>query len=144
MKKFNLIIMFFLFFLLNINLIKANEEDITKPIMLLKGYEYNDILNYENYTIVKSTVNYQKTGEYEIEYIHNKTKETYIKKVYIVENSYTHVETKEKQLNQEIELIKTLEDGSLIYTKRVHFDYNDDTIVDYYVCKEKKLTLFLF
>lgn len=137
MKKFNLIIMFFLFFLLNINLIKANEEDITKPIMLLKGYEYNDILNYENYTIVKSTVNYQKTGEYEIEYIHNKTKETYIKKVYIVENSYTHVETKEKQLNQEIELIKTLEDGSLIYTKRVHFDYNDDTIVDYYVCKEK-------
>ena len=69
----------------------TNEEDVTKPIMLLKGYEYNDVLNYDNYTIVKTNVDYQNTGEYEIEYIHNETKETFVKKVYIVENNYNSV-----------------------------------------------------
>ena len=106
MKKISLIITFFLFCLLNISLIKANEEDVTKPIMLLKGYEYNDVLNYDNYTIVKTNVDYQNTGEYEIEYIHNETKETFVKKVYIVENNYAYTKLRTKKLNEETKIIK--------------------------------------
>lgn len=137
MKKISLIITFFLFCLLNISLIKANEEDVTKPIMLLKGYEYNDVLNYDNYTIVKTNVDYQNTGEYEIEYIHNETKETFVKKVYIVENNYAYTKLRTKKLNEETKIIKQLDDGSMIYATRIHYNYNEDNIVDYYVYKEK-------
>ena len=139
MKKIYLIIIFLLLIILNNNHIKAYENNIEKPIMILKGYDQQDILEYDNYTILNSNVNFKEEGTYQIEYINSITKETFIKPVHVVsknkQNTYINYQEKEQIENAET-IIKT-KDSSYIYTQRKHYAFNEENIVDYIIYKQK-------
>lgn len=83
-----------LLFILTFNLIiftnvlknvKAEEviNEIEKPLILLKGYNYDEYLNYENYTIIQNNLNINKIGEYKIVYQNDLTGDEYTKRIYV-------------------------------------------------------------
>lgn len=118
MKKLTYsIIIFLLIFTLNINNQTKAYEYITKPLIVTKGYDYNNILQYDGYTIIKSNINFNNIGEYEIEYINNETHNTLIKKIYVVDenNHNTYLTEKTININTEYETIKLLSNNTYIY-----------------------------
>lgn len=139
MKKIYLIIISLLLIILNNNYIKAYEQNIEKPIMILKGYDYQDILEYDNHTILNSNVNFKEEGTYQIEYINSITKETLIKPVYVVNKNKqnTYINYQEKEQIENAETIIKSKDSSYIYTQRKHYSFNEENTVDYIIYKQK-------
>mgnify|MGYP003289613510 CR=1 FL=1 len=83
-----------LLFILTFNLIiftnvlknvKAKESinEIQKPLILLKGYNYDEYLDYENCTIIQNNLNINKIGEYKIVYQNDLTGDEYTKRIYV-------------------------------------------------------------
>lgn len=73
-------------------------SEITKPLVCVKGNDYDNILDYEGYTIISSTVNFNISGEYYVTYQNNINNQILSKKVTIIEknevfnNTYYHVD----------------------------------------------------
>ena len=63
--------------------VKASNNDVTKPLVLLVGGNYTDYFNYEGYEIINNNVNTNKCGNYNITYKNTITEETLEKKVYV-------------------------------------------------------------
>lgn len=85
--------------------------EIEKPLILVKGYDYQSLLQYEGYGITSSDVNFQQAGSYVVNYLNLKNKQTYQKKVYVIENNdkpYIYYDNK-KELVKETITDKTIE-----------------------------------
>ena len=86
MKKIIMFIVMFTNILITSNIIKgvkANSNDITKPLVLLVGGNYEDYFDVDGYEIINNNVNANKCGNYNITYKNSTTEETFEKKVYV-------------------------------------------------------------
>lgn len=86
MKKIIIFIVMLSNILITTNIIKgvkANSEDVSKPLVLLVGGEYDNYFNVDGYEIINNNVNTNKCGNYSITYMNTSTNKTYEKKVYV-------------------------------------------------------------
>ena len=86
MKKIIIFIVMLSNILITTNIIKgvkAKSEDISKPLVLLVGGEYDNYFNVDGYEIINNNVNTNKCGNYSITYMNTSTNKTYEKKVYV-------------------------------------------------------------
>lgn len=58
-------------------------DEISKPLIVKVGDDYQDYLEYENYEIISSNVNFKKCGIYKIIYEHIETAEQIEKTIYV-------------------------------------------------------------
>lgn len=85
MKKLIMLIAIFTNMLISTNIIKGVKanEDVTKPLVLLVGGQYDNYFNVDGYEIINNNVNTNKCGNYSITYKNNTTQEIFEKKVYV-------------------------------------------------------------
>lgn len=88
MKKIFMLMIIFLQLLLTTTMTKqikamASAEDVTKPLVCLKGKNYQSFLEYDGYTIQSSNVNYNSEGKYSVNYQKNDSEEVLQKDVYV-------------------------------------------------------------
>lgn len=93
MKKiiYTFICLFFLTICLKTNVFakQTDYEDISKPLVCEKGYDYSYLLEYEGYTIINKLVDFNHEGTYYVTYINNETKETITKRVDVISKEKT-------------------------------------------------------
>ena len=93
MKKiiYTFICLFFLTICLKTNVFanQTDYEDISKPLVCVKGYDYSYLLEYEGYTIINKLVDFNHEGTYYVTYINNETKETITKRVDVISKEKT-------------------------------------------------------
>lgn len=118
MKKIiiSLILVFNLLFTSNffIKIRASTFSDISKPLIVLQGQDYNQYLNYPGYSILESNVNFNKCGIYRVKYENDFNKKAIEKKVYV--KSYEEL-LKEKNFNQQYGQI--LENSNLASVQKV-------------------------
>lgn len=93
MKKiiYTFICLFFLTICLKTNVFanQTDYEDVSKPLVCVKGYDYSYLLEYEGYTIINKLVDFNHEGTYYVTYINNETKETITKRVDVISKEKT-------------------------------------------------------
>lgn len=93
MKKiiYTFICLFFLTICLKTNVYakQTDYEDISKPLVCEKGYDYSYLLEYEGYTIINKLVDFNHEGTYYVTYINDETKETITKRVDVISKEKT-------------------------------------------------------
>lgn len=62
----------------------TSAEEISKPLVLISGSSYDDILKYDGYALVESNVNFDVAGEYKCIYQNYVSNEKVSKPIYIV------------------------------------------------------------
>lgn len=92
-------------------------NDISKPLIVLQGQDYNQYLDYPGYSIVESNVNFNKCGIYLVKYENDFNKKVIEKRVYV--KSYEEL-LKEKNFNEQYKQI--LEDENLSSVQMVKKD----------------------
>lgn len=60
-----------------------DEEEVSKPLIVKQGMDYQEYLEYEGYDIVSSNVNFKKCGTYKVIYQHQEFKNEIEKIVYV-------------------------------------------------------------
>lgn len=116
MVKKIFILLIFLFNLVfvntSLNSVFANSTtDVSKPIIVLEGYDYSKYLEYPGFSIISSTVNFNKSGNYKIVYENNLDKTTVEKEVYVKTKDEL---TKSELLNQSFTSLYSLDERSIL------------------------------
>lgn len=99
------------------NYINANtsnniKSDIEKTLVCIVGHDYSHLLEYEGYTIINGKVNFNVEGDYYITYMNDETKETYSKKISVInktrvtENPYFDI-SKTDILSDDFSIVNT-------------------------------------
>ena len=100
------------------------QEDISKPLICIRGKDYNEYLQYDGYTIESSNVNFYISGRYLVKYINNATDEVVYKFVYVEDmetlkkdNCYSeqYGTLKNKNELEKVYDVLELSDGSVLY-----------------------------
>lgn len=92
MKKIIVIAAFTLFILLGIftnkNSVYAySDEDVSKPLVCVVGYDYSNLLDYVGYKVISKAVDFENAGTYYVTYLNETTKKTITKRVDVINES---------------------------------------------------------
>lgn len=117
----------------------ASSNDITKPLLVLQGGNYNDYLQYDGYTFLSSDANFNRAGDYKAKFKNNLTNEEVEKAILVrsreqlVNNNYKESFYDLHIFDQKIQVAKVKEYKGAYYI--AYNVYKNDELWSLYLCK---------